>query len=176
MLRTVVLLAAPLALGACATSLAPPAGDDIVGVADLRTSSGQSAGTATVVAIGNSLVVDVAARNLPAGSKGFHLHTTGQCDAPDFQSAGGHLNPFNKDHGFSDPGGAHLGDLPNLDVEPSGVTRARFNLTGSREQILPYLFDADGTAVMIHAQPDDYVTDPSGDAGSRIACGVLRRS
>lgn len=169
-----LILLAPLALAGCATMSAGT--QETLGTADLRMADGRSAGTAALVAVGNSLAVDVEVSGVPAGAKGFHLHTTGQCTPPDFQSAGGHLNPLNQDHGFADPDGSHLGDLPNIDIEPSGVTRARFNLTGTREEVLSYIFDNDGTTVMIHAQPDDYVTDPSGNSGSRIVCGVLQRS
>lgn len=172
-MRLISVLAAPLALGACMT--APMEGGERLGAADLRLANGQSAGTATLVTVGNSLALDVAVLGVPSGTKGFHLHTTGQCSPPDFQSAGGHLNPLDQEHGLANPDGAHLGDLPNIEIEPNGVTRARFNLAGTREQLLSYIFDGDGTAVMIHAQPDDYVTDPAGNAGSRIVCGVLRR-
>lgn len=172
MRRSAALLSAPLILAACSTV---PATGDILGTADMRMADGRSAGTATLVDTGDALALDVAVTGVPSGAKGFHLHTTGRCDAPDFQSAGGHLNPLNKDHGLGAPQGAHLGDLPNLQVNASGTTRARFALTGTQAEVLPYLFDSDGTSVMIHAQADDYVTDPSGNAGSRIVCGVLRR-
>lgn len=174
MTKFIAVLATPLAIAACTTM---PAGDgETLGVADLRQANGQPAGTATLVAAGNSLALDVTVSGVPAGTRGFHLHTTGQCTPPGFQSAGGHLNPFNKDHGLGAPTGAHLGDLRNIDIEPNGTTTARFDLSGAREELLPYLFDSDGTSVMIHAQPDDYVTDPSGSAGERIVCGVLRRT
>ena len=171
-MRNLALLSTALAIAGCSTM---SASNDVLGTADLRMANGQSAGTATLVDAGEALTLDVAVTGVPSGAKGFHLHTTGRCDAPDFQSAGGHLNPLNRDHGLGAPQGAHLGDLPNLQVDASGTTRTRIALSGTPAELLPYLFDGDGTSVMIHAQADDYVTDPSGNSGSRIVCGVLQR-
>lgn len=136
---------------------------------------GRSAGTATLMDVSGAVVLDVEVTGVPGGAKGLHLHTAGQCTPPDFQSAGGHLNPTQRAHGLASAQGPHLGDLPNLQVEPTGTTRARFDLPGNRKELLPYLFDGDGTSVMIHAEADDNVTDPSGNSGARIVCGVLRR-
>ena len=109
------------------------------------------------------------------GEHGFHLHTTGKCTAPDFTSAGGHLNPGNNTHGSMSPGGQHLGDMPNLTIAANGTGRAEVQLEGNATDVLADIFDADGTAVVVHEGPDDYRTDPAGDAGSRIACGVIKR-
>ena len=136
---------------------------------------GRAAGTATLLDVSGAVVLDMEVTGVPGGPKGMHLHTTGLCTPPDFQSAGGHLNPTRRAHGLASAEGAHLGDLPNLQVEASGTTRARFDLTGSRAELIPYLFDADGTSVMIHAEADDNLTDPSGNSGARIVCGVLRK-
>ncbi len=169
-----VLFAAPLAMTACAT--ASDISDRVLGTAELRMADGRVVGNATLIDNGTSLAIDIAVSGMPSGPKGFHLHTVGQCSPPDFQSAGGHLNPTNKKHGLSAPAGSHLGDLPNIQIEPMGMTRTRFALTGTAGELLPYVFDADGTAVMIHAKPDDNVTDPSGNSGDRIACGVVQPS
>jgi Cu-Zn family superoxide dismutase len=104
------------------------------------------------------------------------LHVTGSCDGPDFTSAGAHLNPGNRQHGSENPAGTHLGDLPNAIIGSSGAGTVSAILPGTREEVLARIFDGDGTAIVVHAAPDDYRTDPSGNSGSRIACGVLTRN
>ena len=115
-------------------------------------------------------------QNITPGAHGFHLHTVGACDAPDFKTAEGHLNPLDKNHGFESEGGAHVGDLYNIDIAEDGMGKQVNPIEGDAAQIAEWLFDEDGTAVIVHSGPDDYQTDPSGDAGSRVACGVLTRS
>ena len=105
-----------------------------------------------------------------------HLHTTGSCDTPEFASAGSHLNPGNRQHGSANPAGSHLGDLPNLTIGSGGTGTVSATLPGTRDQVLAQTFDGDGTAIVVHAGPDDYRTDPSGNSGGRIACGVLTRT
>jgi len=104
-----------------------------------------------------------------------HLHTVGQCDAPGFTTAGGHLNPHGKQHGSQNPAGSHLGDLPNITINNNGAGAASAQLSGSSSELEALLFDADGTALVVHAAADDYKTDPTGNSGARIACGVLTR-
>lgn len=174
MTKTLTALSACLLMTGCAT--APARDGEVLGTAELRQANGQPAGTASLLTVGDAVVVDLAVSGVPAGTRAFHLHTAGQCTPPTFESAGGHLNPYNRDHGLADPDGAHLGDLPNITIEPTGVTRTRLNLTGTRDELLRQIFDADGTSAMIHIRADDNVTDPSGNAGDRIACGVMRRS
>lgn len=117
---------------------------------------------------------DAAVMGEQRGEHGFHIHEVGQCDAPDFTSAGGHFNPTGAAHGLLDPDGPHAGDLPNLWIEADGSADYRVvtNLvtlgTGERN-----LLDADGSALVIHSDPDDHHTDPSGASGDRIACGVI---
>ncbi len=147
-----------------------------VGQATLSFASGLPAGTAQLYADGVGLRLAVAATGLTPGAHGFHLHSTGKCEAPGFASAGGHLNPAGRRHGTAAAGGAHLGDLPNLTVGANGSGAASEALPGSADAALAAIFDADGTAVVIHADPDDYRTDPAGNAGARVACGVLRRT
>lgn len=147
-----------------------------VGQATLSFANGLPAGAVQIVANGDSVSAIVAVTGLSEGQRGFHLHAVGKCEAPDFTSAGPHLNPGGKNHGTMSNGGAHLGDMPNLMVSASGTATATIPLAGARDTTLSAIFDADGTAVVIHADPDDYRTDPSGNAGKRIACGVLRRS
>ena len=168
------LTAASLMLTGCSTL--DGMDEQTLATADLMRADGTQVGTARVLERGETVSVAVTTNAVPAGVHGFHLHTTGQCTPPDFTSAGGHLNPTDQEHGTLNPAGAHLGDLPNLRVEPSGRGAMTADLTGTRQQIMNWLFDSDGTAVMIHSGPDDYRTDPAGAAGSRVACGVLTRS
>lgn len=135
--------------------------------------NGVPAGTARLLASGDTLTLAVAVAGISPGAHGFHLHTTGSCTRPDFQSAGGHLNPAGKGHGIDDSDGAHLGDLPNLTVAANGTATATVNLRGNRADVIAALFDADGTAVVIHADPDDGTSEPAGNAGKRVACAVL---
>ena len=113
--------------------------------------------------------------NLPPGPHAFHIHTAGKCEPPEFKSAGGHFNPTGAHHGFESDKGAHAGDLPNIYVPESGAIRAEYLAKGVTldEGKETSLFDADGSAIVIHAKADDYKTDPAGDAGGRIACGVI---
>ena len=165
-------VAAPTALLAGCTTMA-----DVpttrVGQATLSFANGLPAGTAQLLRDGSGLRIAVAATGMTPGPHGFHLHTTGRCEAPGFTSAGGHLNPDDRNHGTLSPGGPHLGDLPNLQIGANGSGSMTEAVRGG-EAALSTIFDADGTAVIIHAEPDDYRTDPSGSAGDRVACGVLR--
>lgn len=142
--------------------------------ASLTHANGMPAGTVRLLASGNQVSMSVAVSGIPKGPHGFHLHTVGACLAPSFSSAGGHLNPAGKDHGKLSAGGRHLGDLPNLIVGNSDITSITIDLGDDRAELMSSLFDDDGTAVVIHADPDDYMTDPSGNAGSRIVCGVFK--
>ncbi|HZU62086.1 MAG TPA: superoxide dismutase family protein [Novosphingobium sp.] len=119
------------------------------------------------------LVVDLA--GLPPGEHGLHFHAVGTCEGPDFKSAGGHLNPEGHQHGMLNPMGSHLGDLPNFIADAQGHAQLQIALDQLPDKLLPHLFDADGTAIVVHAAADDYRTDPSGNSGARIACGVLRK-
>lgn len=162
-------------LGACAGSAnledaadAPAAASSAR--ASLYSPSGIAMGTATVDEVAGGLKLTVNGVALPAGGHGTHIHTTGKCDAPDFSTAGGHWNPSAKQHGLSNPQGPHAGDLPNLLIGTDGAGSITINLPGAT---LAGLLDADGAALVVHAQPDDNHTDPSGNSGGRIACGVF---
>lgn len=167
-------LAPALALSACAS--VPPSESEMIATATLMDGSGNPTGEARLLAIGEKVELAVTAEGLTPGQHGFHLHTTGKCTLPDFKSAGGHLNPSNEGHGLLDDDGNHLGDLPNLTARANGTASMQVPVGGSRAYVLENVFDADGTAVVIHADPDDGRTDPSGAAGSRIACGVLKQA
>lgn len=144
--------------------------------AQLASPEDASLGMATLFDGNDGLTLAVEVDSISEGSHALHLHTTGDCSAIDFTSAGGHLNPLDKSHGSLNPEGQHLGDLPNLEVGTDGSGSTSVRLEGERSELLSYLFDEDGTAVVIHAGPDDYVSDPAGDAGPRIACGALTRN
>jgi superoxide dismutase, Cu-Zn family len=117
---------------------------------------------------------DAAVTGGERGEHGFHIHEKGDCSAPDFSSAGGHFNPTGVGHGLLDTDGPHAGDLPNLWIEADGS--ADYTLTTDLVSLTPgerSVFDEDGSSFVIHAGPDDYLTDPAGDSGGRIACGVI---
>ena len=119
--------------------------------------------------------------NIPAGVHGIHFHAVGRCDGPDFMSAGGHYNPTNRQHGFNNPEGVHAGDLENLvaDVSAAQQSGYLYRTTTQGVTLTPgptSLFDADGTALVIHANADDYVSDPAGNSGGRIACAILTQA
>lgn len=142
-------------------------------IAELQSPDGESRGTVEFMQGPNGVHVMAELEGLPEGTHAFHIHTTGAC-SPDFTAAGGHFNPTNKKHGFMSKGGPHLGDTPNIHVPASGdlvteVFLSKVTVDGSRN----VLMDDDGAAVVIHAGPDDYETDPAGAAGNRIACGVI---
>lgn len=168
-----LVLTGAVALGACTTLADVPT--ERVGQATLSFANGLPAGSAQLVRSGTGLSMAVAVTGMTPGPHGFHLHTTGKCEAPSFESAGGHLNPYGRDHGTLDPEGPHLGDMLNIDVGSNGTGTANLDLPGERAGALDEIFDADGTAIVVHANADDYRTNPSGNAGSRVACGVLRR-
>lgn len=150
----------------------------VTGRAVLRDAQGTEVGTATFTQEGDGVRIEYQLTSLPAGEHGFHLHQTGSCQAPTFESAGGHFNPDNRSHGFNHPQGPHAGDLPNITISDPGDTvtgdyvNDRITLA---EGASNSLFDADGTALIVHAQPDDNESQPSGNAGDRIACGVIDR-
>lgn len=129
----------------------------------------------------NGGVLEINAHGLPAGVHGIHIHDVGLCDPPDFKSAGGHWNPTHRQHGGENPNGAHMGDLQNITVGADGTLSARIVVPGTYlsnagRNARPgavQILDASGAAVVIHAKPDDYKTDPSGNSGDRIACAVL---
>ena len=172
--------ALPLALAALATTSACSTIGELpterIASARLTLANGIPAGTVQLLGNGEALSLAVAVTGISEGPHGFHLHTTGKCIAPDFKSAGGHLNPSGNEHGTLNPKGSHLGDLPNLMVGSSKTASETIELSGDHAEILADLFDDDGTAIVIHAGADDYRSDPAGAAGSRIACGVLKRS
>jgi Cu-Zn family superoxide dismutase len=142
--------------------------------ADIRNANDQSAGTATVTEVPGGVRIIVEAKGLPPGAHGLHVHEVGKCEPPKFTTAGEHFNPEKKQHGTRNPNGPHAGDLPNITIGPDGT--GRLETTTNRLTLASgptSLFDADGSAIVIHAAPDDYTTDPTGNSGDRIACGLI---
>jgi superoxide dismutase, Cu-Zn family len=138
--------------------------------------TGKSVGTATLTQTPGGVQVTATLTGLPPGTHGIHIHTVGKCDPPGFTTAGGHFNPDNKQHGMKNPMGAHAGDLPNFDVAADGT--ANVSLLAAHVTLGEgpnSLFHDGGTALVIHANADDYMTDPSGNSGARIACGVIEK-
>ena len=142
--------------------------------ANLMGPDGADLGTVEFTNTPNGVLLNADLTGLPPGEHGFHIHENGTCE-PDFGAAGGHYNPGGAEHGFQVEGGPHGGDMPNIHVPESGeLTIEVFNDRVSMEEgAEATLFDDNGSAVIIHANPDDYESQPSGDAGDRIACGVI---
>ena len=160
-----------------AVALEPPAqarSDVAAARADIISDTGEAVGRAHLVELPAGVLITLDVSRLFPGVHAVHIHETGRCDRPSFESAGGHFNPDRRVHGFANENGPHAGDLPNIylpearflktEMLTAGVTLTR----GSRS-----LFDADGSALVIHIGPDDYRSDPAGVSGSRVACGVI---
>ena len=151
---------------------APPAA--YTANADLRSASGLAVGTATATQVGGDIRVRIDGMNLPMGGHGLHVHMTGICAAPGFESAGGHWNPTGHKHGKDNPAGMHKGDLPNFLIGADGRGTMEYTIPNAAVTGRIGMLDADGASIVVHANPDDNRTDPSGNSGGRIACGVFR--
>jgi Cu-Zn family superoxide dismutase len=144
--------------------------------ADIMNAQGTKIGSAKISASGDGVKISVKVSSLTPGDHGIHIHNVGKCEAPDFKTAGPHFNPTSAHHGINntqDPK-PHLGDLANLAVKPDGTGSASFMISGvTLGEGANSLFHDGGTAIVIHAKADDLMSDPSGNSGDRVACGVI---
>jgi superoxide dismutase, Cu-Zn family len=166
MRKTLPTIAAALSMSACAAIDVPVPAPPVA----LVNASGQAVGTVAASQTSGGVTFAISASGLPHGLHGIHIHAVGRCEVPKFESAGGHWNPASRKHGLNNPEGPHAGDMPNITVSSSGVASETVVLAHAS---LAELADADGSALVIHAVADDYVSDPSGNSGARIACAVL---
>jgi Cu-Zn family superoxide dismutase len=145
--------------------------------AELKDAQGKTVATAELKQVKNGVRISLAATGLPAGVHAFHIHAVGKCEAPDFKTAGGHFNPEGKKHGLKNPEGPHAGDMPNFTVEADGKGKTTYVDTHvTLGEGANSLFHEGGTSIVIHEKADDYMTDPAGNAGNRIACGVVEKA
>jgi Cu-Zn family superoxide dismutase len=172
--RLVTSLALSAGLTACAVSLHAPKTEVKALPIALFDADGRAIGTVELTADSGGVDLKFDVHDLPPGPHGVHVHAVGKCERPDFLTAGAHLDDGAHSHGRLNPAGWHLGDLPNLLVAEDGSARITLRL-GSRTPgfELKRLLDRDGSAIIIHAGPDDGMTDPSGGSGPRIACGII---
>jgi Cu-Zn family superoxide dismutase len=144
------------------------------GKATLKDAQGKDAGSAELTQLPRGVLIKLSVKGLPAGEHAFHVHGTGKCEPP-FTSAGGHFNPDSHKHGIMAADGHHAGDMPNLHIPSDGTLSVEIvNAAVTLDKGKPNsLYGPNGTALIIHAGKDDYKTDPTGEAGGRIACGVV---
>lgn len=137
----------------------------------LNDTAGQQVATAHLREQAEGVMVTLNAASLPSGLRGFHFHEGGHCAGPSFASAGGHFNPTRREHGFENPQGPHLGDLPNLVIQRDGT--ATQTLLARNVTLAAGRTSVRGRSLVVHAERDDYGTDPSGNSGDRVACGIV---
>jgi len=172
-MKRISILFASLMVGSFAYGKTPPATTQ----ADLINSQGEKVGTVKVTQTRKGVEIVIDASKLPPGAHGFHFHAAGKCDPPDFKTAEGHFNPEGKKHGLKNPDGPHAGDMRNVTVEPDGTLKVKVldpRVTlGERKDSL---IQPNGTAIVIHEKLDDDMTDPAGNSGNRIVCGVISKA
>lgn len=163
-----------IALAAALVTAAPAIATQTA-TAELAGAKGESIGSATLTQVPSGVLIKVSVKGMPAGEHAFHIHGVGECEPP-FTSAGGHFNPGSKKHGLMSPDGPHAGDMPNIHIPASGeLTFEVLNtFVTLKDGEANSLRGGKGTSLMIHAKHDDHTSDPAGDAGPRIVCGVIK--
>ena len=142
--------------------------------AEIKNAEGRIVGHANLADGSKGLIFKLRLDNAPVGTRALHIHEIGKCEGPTFESAGGHLNPMKATHGMLSEMGPHAGDLPNVSIPANGSLELELYVSGAQLGGEDGLLDADGAAIVLHAKPDDHRTDPAGNAGDRIACGVIQ--
>lgn len=175
-----ILLSSFLVLSACgkANVKMPVSGNNLPAIESiLINEKGEEIGQVSLTEGEDGLSIHVQAEGLSPGLHGFHIHEKGECIPPTFDSSGGHFNPTNKEHGFDNPKGFHLGDLPNLKVGKDGTVNERITTQDVtlKKGVENSITDYGGTSIMIHEKKDDYKTDPAGEAGARVACAIIHQ-
>lgn len=173
MLRCVVAASLALVLSACASAPRPATPGATAASAAILDAAGTAVGTASLSQTSAGVLISASLTGIGSGTHGLHVHEVGRCDGPAFTTAGGHFNPEGKQHGFRNSNGAHAGDLPNVSPPQNGSLTFDVLLPNASLSGRNALLDADGASIVVHASADDYLTDPSGNSGSRIACGVI---
>ena len=151
------------------------ASESLTASAQMNDVKGSSLGSIELKESEKGVLISLHLENVPAGERAIHIHEAGKCEPPAFDTAGAHFNPTNKEHGHNNPKGYHLGDLPNITADADGKVELEFLAEGLtlQKDALNSLIDQNGSAFIIHEKADDYVTDPSGNSGKRIACGIV---
>jgi Cu-Zn family superoxide dismutase len=171
-LAAILTLAVPAAMAKDAKAPKPPKSV----VVKMQDSQGKDAGTATLSSAAGGVKIKLNLHGIAPGEHGLHVHQAAKCEAPDFKSAGGHFNPDSKHHGLQNPEGPHAGDIPNFKADIKGNAKASLVAPNVTLTDGPHsVFTGGGTALVVHAKADDGKTDPAGNAGDRIVCGVIAK-